>query len=174
MDAIDRADLDAGLILLVDAGLGDDERHGPSRIRDGAAAVPADRPRHSYPRSGSAALVASRGGASLRGARAATASPGGDTPPGGWSVKVPGAGGAAPISGAGLYVDNDAGAAGSAGRGEANLQNLSSFMTVENMRNGMSPQEACLATLKRVADKCEPLLRNAKGEPGFSLQMYAL
>jgi N4-(beta-N-acetylglucosaminyl)-L-asparaginase len=37
---------------------------------------------------------------------------------------------------AGLYVDGDAGAAGSTGRGEANLYNLSSFLAVENMRRG--------------------------------------
>ncbi len=99
---------------------------------------------------------------------------GGVTTTSGLSFKIPGRVGDSPIIGAGLYVDNDAGAAGSTGRGEANLQNLSSFMTVENMRNGMSPQEACLATLKRVADKCEPRLRNEKGEPAFGLKMYAL
>ena len=99
---------------------------------------------------------------------------GGVTTTSGLSFKIPGRVGDSPIIGAGLYVDNDAGAAGSTGRGEANLQNLSSFMTVENMRNGMSPQEACLATLKRVADKCESRLRNKQGEPNFGLKMYAL
>ena len=99
---------------------------------------------------------------------------GGVTTTSGLSFKIPGRVGDSPIIGAGLYVDNDAGAAGSTGRGEASLQNLSSFMTVEYMRNGLSPQEACLAVLKRVADKCEPRLRNDKGEPGFGLKLYAL
>ncbi|RMF80861.1 MAG: asparaginase [Planctomycetota bacterium] len=92
----------------------------------------------------------------------------------GLSFKIPGRVGDSPIIGAGLYVDNEVGAAGSTGRGEANLQNCSSFMVVEFMRNGMTPQEACLAVLKRVADKTEPRLRDENGIPEFNLAFYAL
>ena len=52
----------------------------------------------------------------------------------GWSWKIPGRVGDSPILGAGLYVDNDFGAAGSTGRGEANLYSLASFLIVEFMR----------------------------------------
>jgi len=92
----------------------------------------------------------------------------------GLSYKIPGRVGDSPIIGAGLYVDNEIGAAGSTGRGEANLQSLSSFMVVEFMRQGLSPEEACVATLKRVADKTEPRLRNDKGEPNYGLKLYAI
>ena len=92
----------------------------------------------------------------------------------GLSYKIPGRVGDSPIIGAGLYVDNEIGAAGSTGRGEANLQNCSSFLVVEMMRNGMTPQEACLEVLKRVAAKTEPRLRNDKGEPAYGLKLYAL
>jgi N4-(beta-N-acetylglucosaminyl)-L-asparaginase len=71
-------------------------------------------------------------------------------------------------------VDNEIGAAGSTGRGEANLQNCSSFMIVELMRSGMSPEEACLEVLRRVAKKTEKRLRNKDGEPNYGLRFYAL
>src|SRR5438034_2416160 len=51
--------------------------------------------------------------------------------------KIPGRCGDSPILGAGLYVDGEVGAAGSTGRGEANLFNLSSFLIVENLRRRM-------------------------------------
>jgi len=92
----------------------------------------------------------------------------------GLSYKIPGRVGDSPIIGAGLYVDNEVGACGSTGRGEANLQNCSSFMIVEFMRQGMTPNEAALAMLKRVARKTEPRLRNKKGEPNFGLTFYAM
>jgi N4-(beta-N-acetylglucosaminyl)-L-asparaginase len=57
----------------------------------------------------------------------------------GLAWKIPGRVGDSPILGAGLYVDNDVGAAGSTGRGEANLYNLCSFVIIENMRRGMTP-----------------------------------
>ncbi|MCG3126283.1 MAG: N(4)-(Beta-N-acetylglucosaminyl)-L-asparaginase [Phycisphaerae bacterium] len=99
---------------------------------------------------------------------------GGVTTTSGLAFKIPGRVGDSPIIGAGLYVDNAVGAAGSTGRGEANLQCCSSFLAVEFMRNGKSPEEACLDVLKRVADKCETRLRNERGEPNFGLTMYAL
>ena len=92
----------------------------------------------------------------------------------GLAYKIPGRVGDSPIIGAGLYVDNEVGACGSTGRGEANLLNLSSFLIVENMRNGMSPEEAGLAALKRIAEKTEPRLRDGKGRPAYQLSFYVL
>ncbi len=99
---------------------------------------------------------------------------GGVTTTSGLAFKIPGRVGDSPIIGAGLYVDNEVGAAGSTGRGEANLQNCSSFLTVEMMRNGLSPEQACLAVLQRIADKCEPRLLNDRGQPAYDLKLYAL
>jgi len=88
--------------------------------------------------------------------------------------KIPGRVGDSPIIGAGLYVDNDVGACGSTGRGEANLLNCSCFLVVENMRHGMTPREACFATLKRVINKTEPRLLKSPGRPKFDLKLYAI
>src|SRR5213075_1861084 len=68
----------------------------------------------------------------------------------GLSWKIPGRVGDSPILGAGLYVDGEIGAAGSTGRGEANLFSLCSFLIVELMRGGMNPRDAGMAALKRV------------------------
>jgi N4-(beta-N-acetylglucosaminyl)-L-asparaginase len=93
----------------------------------------------------------------------------------GLSWKIPGRVGDSPILGAGLYVDNDVGAAGSTGRGEANLYNLSSYLIVENMRRGMSPKDAGLEALRRVrSNTVERRLLNARGLPNFNLRFYAL
>ena len=92
----------------------------------------------------------------------------------GLAFKIPGRVGDSPIIGAGLYVDNAVGAAGSTGRGEANLQNCASFLVVEFMRSGKSPEQACLETLKRVAEHTEPRLRDKKGRPAFGLKFYAV
>ena len=58
----------------------------------------------------------------------------------GLAWKIPGRVGDSPILGAGLYVDGEIGAAGSTGRGEANLFGLCSFLIVENMRRGMTAE----------------------------------
>jgi N4-(beta-N-acetylglucosaminyl)-L-asparaginase len=93
----------------------------------------------------------------------------------GLSFKIPGRVGDSPILGAGLYVDNAVGAAGSTGRGEANLYNLCSFLIVEQMRSGMHPKDAGMFALKRVAAQTvEKRLRNEKGEPNFGLNFYVL
>lgn len=93
----------------------------------------------------------------------------------GLSWKIPGRVGDSPILGAGLYLDNDVGAAGSTGRGEANLYNLCSFLIVENMRRGMSPKDAGMDALKRVqANTIEKRLLNAEGNPSFGLNFYIL
>ena len=92
----------------------------------------------------------------------------------GLAFKISGRVGDSPIIGAGLYVDNAIGSCGSTGRGEANLQNQSSFAAVELMRRGMTPAEAGLEILRRVAQHTVPRLRNAKGEPDFDLKLYLL
>lgn len=89
--------------------------------------------------------------------------------------KIPGRVGDSPIIGAGLYVDNEVGACGSTGRGEENLKNLSSFMVVEFMRQGLSPEEACLKMCDRIVDHARlPSLKNDDGSPNFNINFYAL
>ena len=93
----------------------------------------------------------------------------------GLSWKIPGRVGDSPILGAGLYVDGDVGAAGSTGRGEANLYNLSSFLIVERMRGGASPKDAGMEALRRIAaNTVERRLLNARGLPNFNVRFYAL
>ena len=93
----------------------------------------------------------------------------------GLSWKIPGRVGDSPILGAGLYVDGAVGAAGSTGRGEANLYNLCSFLIVENMRRGMHPKDAGLDACKRIkANTVEKRLLNSKGNPNFGINFYVL
>ena len=93
----------------------------------------------------------------------------------GLSWKIPGRVGDSPILGAGLYVDNDAGAAGSTGRGEANLYNLASFVIVENMKKGMHPKDAMVDACKRITkNTVEKRLLNSRGLPSFDMSFYAL
>jgi N4-(beta-N-acetylglucosaminyl)-L-asparaginase len=93
----------------------------------------------------------------------------------GLSWKIPGRVGDSPILGAGLYVDGEIGAAGSTGRGEANLYNLCSFLIVENMRRGMHPKDAGLEACKRIkANTVEKRLLNSKGNPNFGINFYIL
>lgn len=92
----------------------------------------------------------------------------------GLSFKLAGRVGDSPIIGAGLYVDNAVGAAGSTGRGEANLLNCSSFSIVEMMRSGMDPGQACREQLKRVANHAERRLLEDDGHPKFGLTFYAI
>ncbi len=105
--------------------------------------------------------------------------PGGDicgvTTTSGLSWKIPGRAGDSPILGAGLYVDGDIGAAGSTGRGEANLFNLCSFLIVEKMRDGLHPLDAGMAALERIrANTVEERLLNSRGEPNFNVRFFAL
>jgi N4-(beta-N-acetylglucosaminyl)-L-asparaginase len=93
----------------------------------------------------------------------------------GRAFKVPGRVGDSPILGAGLYVDGDVGAAGSTGRGEANLYNLSSYLIVEHMRRRMHPKDAGMEALKRIKDNtAEERLLNSRGEPAFDIRFFAL
>ena len=93
----------------------------------------------------------------------------------GLAWKIPGRVGDSPILGAGLYVDGAIGAAGSTGRGEANLFSLASFLIVESMRQGLAPKDAGMMALKRVAaNTIEKRLRNSRGQPNFNLAYYIL
>ena len=89
----------------------------------------------------------------------------------GLAWKIPGRVGDSPLPGAGLWVDQEVGAAGSTGRGEENIRVAGAHTIVEAMRRGLSPKEACLEALRRVA-------RNFAGDAGrlaqFDLTFYAL
>jgi N4-(beta-N-acetylglucosaminyl)-L-asparaginase len=89
--------------------------------------------------------------------------------------KIAGRVGDSPILGAGLYLDNTVGSAGSTGRGEANLLNCSSFLIVEGMRRGLSPKDAIMETVKRIAATNKTKrLQESKGRPNFNVQFYAI
>lgn len=91
----------------------------------------------------------------------------------GLAWKIPGRIGDSPILGAGLYVDNNVGAAGSTGRGEANLFNLSSFLCVEFMRQGMHPKDAGMAVLERIrSNTVEGRLLREDGTPDFDVRFF--
>jgi N4-(beta-N-acetylglucosaminyl)-L-asparaginase len=93
----------------------------------------------------------------------------------GMAFKIPGRVGDSPILGAGLYVDNDIGAAGSTGRGEANLYGLCSYLVVEELRRGAHPKDAGMAALKRIkSNTIEKRLLNDRGEPNFGIDFYVL
>jgi N4-(beta-N-acetylglucosaminyl)-L-asparaginase len=91
----------------------------------------------------------------------------------GWAFKIPGRLGDSPILGAGLYVDGDVGAAGSTGRGEANLFGLCSFLIVDEMRRGKSPKDAGMEACRRIqANTIDTRLLNSRGLPNFSVNFY--
>ncbi|MCS7082852.1 MAG: N(4)-(beta-N-acetylglucosaminyl)-L-asparaginase [Bacteroidetes bacterium] len=93
----------------------------------------------------------------------------------GLAFKIPGRVGDSPIIGAGLYVDNEVGAAGSTGRGEANLVNCSCVFIVEQMRAGRSPEEACLEACKRIVQHNKMRrLQDEQGRPNFNVRFYAI
>nr|HEV7953419.1 N(4)-(beta-N-acetylglucosaminyl)-L-asparaginase [Candidatus Acidoferrales bacterium] len=75
----------------------------------------------------------------------------GTTTTSGMAWKIPGRVGDSPIIGAGNYVDNEVGAAGSTGRGEENIRVCGAHTIVEMMRKGMSPSDACMEALQRIA-----------------------
>jgi N4-(beta-N-acetylglucosaminyl)-L-asparaginase len=68
----------------------------------------------------------------------------------GLAYKLPGRVGDSPIIGAGCYTDQDVGSAGATGSGEENIKVAGAHTIVENMRHGMSPQEAGMDALKRI------------------------
>lgn len=93
----------------------------------------------------------------------------------GLSYKIPGRVGDSPIIGAGMYVDNEIGAAGATGRGEAVIQSCGAYSIVEAMGRGLDPTDACLETLRKIARRTvQKRLLNARGQPNFNVSMYAL
>jgi N4-(beta-N-acetylglucosaminyl)-L-asparaginase len=92
----------------------------------------------------------------------------------GMAWKIPGRVGDSPIVGAGQYCDNTVGAAGSTGRGEANIKACGAFLAVEFMRQGLSPEQALLKTMERVISMTEDRLLDARKRPRFDLQFYAV
>ncbi len=70
----------------------------------------------------------------------------------GLAFKIPGRVGDSPIIGAGLYLDNRIGAAGATGRGEEVIRTCGTFLIVEYMRQGKTPQNACESALQRIID----------------------
>ena len=89
----------------------------------------------------------------------------------GMAWKIPGRVGDSPIIGGGLWLDQDIGGAGSTGRGEENLRVCGAHTIVENMKHGMSPKEAALDALKRVARNFD---NDEKRLQAVDLDFYAL
>ena len=75
--------------------------------------------------------------------------------------------GDSPIIGAGLHLDNTVGSCGSVGLGEVNLVNCASYLLIENLRNGMEPNDALVALFKRIKEVtcATPGSANANGNP---------
>jgi N4-(beta-N-acetylglucosaminyl)-L-asparaginase len=92
----------------------------------------------------------------------------------GLSWKIPGRVGDSPVVGAGQYCDNTVGAAGATGRGEAAIKTCGSFLVVELMRQGMTPEAACLKVLERAVAMTEDRHLDDRGRPRFNLQFYGL
>jgi isoaspartyl peptidase/L-asparaginase-like protein (Ntn-hydrolase superfamily) len=105
----------------------------------------------------------------------------------GLAYKMRGRVGDSPIIGAGLYVDNEVGGAAATGLGEVVLKALGSFLAVELMRQGKSPQEACEEVVNRIVRKQKNykefqvglIAVNKAGEagaysiqPGFNYSLY--
>jgi N4-(beta-N-acetylglucosaminyl)-L-asparaginase len=94
----------------------------------------------------------------------------------GLAWKIDGRVGDSPIIGAGLYVDNDVGAAGSTGRGEAVIKTCGSHTVVEQMRQGRSPTDAALEALRRIVrwTEAQPRLQRPDGSPAFNVSYYVV
>jgi len=105
----------------------------------------------------------------------------------GMAYKMAGRVGDSPIIGAGLYVDNQVGAATATGVGEEVIRTVGSFLIVELMRQGKTPQAACEEGVRRIMEKNQGredfqigfLAINKKGEtggycvhPGFTYREY--
>lgn len=85
----------------------------------------------------------------------------------GMAFKHHGRVGDSPIIGAGLYVDNEVGAAGGTGVGEVIMKTLGSFSIVESMRHGYSPQEACEEAVNRALKK----VPDARNQPIYFIAL---
>ena len=89
--------------------------------------------------------------------------------------KLPGRVGDSPLVGAGLYCDAEVGSAGGTGHGESNIIAVGAHTVVEFMRQGKSPEAACLAALERVVRNTRlDYLKDEKGRPKNNLLLYAL
>jgi N4-(beta-N-acetylglucosaminyl)-L-asparaginase len=100
---------------------------------------------------------------------------GGTTTTSGLFFKIPGRVGDSPLIGAGLFVDNEVGAAGSTGRGESVIQICGAHTIVELMRAGQSPRDACLGALDRLVRATRvPYLLDGDGSPKFDVKFYAV
>jgi len=100
---------------------------------------------------------------------------GGTTTTSGLAFKIPGRVGDSPLIGAGLFVDNEVGAAGSTGRGESVIQISGAHTVVELMRAGKSPRDACLGALDRLVRATRvPYLLDGDGRPKFDVKFYAV
>jgi N4-(beta-N-acetylglucosaminyl)-L-asparaginase len=94
----------------------------------------------------------------------------------GLAWKIPGRVGDSPILGAGLYLDNEVGSAGSTGVGELNLLNLSSAFVVDGMRRGLHPKDAIMEVCKRIVATCsrDPKRRGKDGRLKGNVSFYAV
>jgi len=84
-------------------------------------------------------------------------------------AKIPGRVGDSPIIGAGLYLDNEVGAAGATGRGEEVIRTCGSFLLVEKMKAGMTPQKACEAVIERIVE-----INGGINKVNFNVKMVAM
>ncbi|TPV94265.1 MAG: asparaginase [Myxococcales bacterium FL481] len=97
----------------------------------------------------------------------------------GLAFKIPGRIGDSPLIGAGLYCDNEVGSAGATGRGEAAILGGAGWLVIERMRQGASPVQACVYTLRRIAEQSrraaswQPALWDVD-RPAYSLTLYAV
>lgn len=85
----------------------------------------------------------------------------------GWAFKMNGRVGDSPILGAGLYVDGQVGAAACTGLGELVLKNLCTFLCVEYMRQGKSPQDAAKLAVIRLYEKIPGLKEDPTKQVGI-------
>jgi N4-(beta-N-acetylglucosaminyl)-L-asparaginase len=92
----------------------------------------------------------------------------------GLAWKIPGRVGDSAVIGAGNYCDNDMGAAGACGRGEANIKACGAFLAVELMGRGIEPEEALMRVQQRVLKQTESRLLDADGRPAFDLNFFAV
>jgi N4-(beta-N-acetylglucosaminyl)-L-asparaginase len=108
--------------------------------------------------------------------RSATGDLAGVTSTSGLFFKMSGRVGDSAVAGAGVYSENGVGSCGSTGRGEACLVTCGSHTVVEFLRQGKSPEEACLLALRRISEKTHlvPRHRDAKGRPKFNVSFYCV
>jgi isoaspartyl peptidase/L-asparaginase-like protein (Ntn-hydrolase superfamily) len=105
----------------------------------------------------------------------------------GMAFKIHGRVGDSPIIGAGLFVDNEVGGATATGTGELVMRTLGSFLVVELMRNGYTPQKACEEAVMRIVKSNKNLKEHQVGyiavnkagetgafciQPGFNYALF--